>query len=208
MPMWTGWGHRRLFARADGGDHYRQSVLPASSSPVVVLRPSAKRKRTVTAYREGDQVVVLVPARMSRVEQERWAERMVARITEKEGRGIRGDEQLLARAQLLVLSHLPEVDLARWSHLSVRWSSRQKQRWASCTPLDGAIRVSDRLRGVPEWVLDTVLLHELAHLVEANHSPRFHALVDRHPRTADGRLWLEGFAAGLGAAPMASEDKA
>lgn len=176
----------------------------AGLPPEVIVRPSARRKRTVTAYRQGDQVIVLVPARMSRSEQQRWAERMVTRITAKEGRGVRGDEDLLARAQLVAERHLPELNLARIPSLSVRWSSRQRRRWASCTPLDGTIRVSDRLRDVPEWVLDTVLLHELAHLVEVNHSPRFHQLADRHPRTADARLWLEGYSAGLSDSPSGS----
>ena len=67
---------------------------------------------------------------------------------------------------------------------SVRWSTNQGRRWGSCTPSDGTIRISDRVRGMPRWVLDYVLLHELAHLLHAGHGPDFWAELDAYPRTA------------------------
>ncbi|MBI2710479.1 MAG: M48 family metallopeptidase [Actinobacteria bacterium] len=66
---------------------------------------------------------------------------------------------------------------------TVRWVGNQEQRWGSCSTATSAIRVSDRLAAFPPWVLDHVLVHELAHLVHADHSPAFHALVARHPRS-------------------------
>jgi predicted metal-dependent hydrolase len=72
----------------------------------------------------------------------------------------------------------------------------QRQRWGSCTPQDGTIRISSRVQGYPGWVVDAVIVHELAHLVEANHSPAFHALADRFPRQerATGFLIAKGLA--------------
>jgi hypothetical protein len=78
---------------------------------------------------------------------------------------------------------------------SVRWASNQTTRWGSCTPSDGTIRISTRVRGTPSWVLDYVLLHELAHLIEAGHGARFWALLDAFPRTERARGYLEGLAA-------------
>jgi predicted metal-dependent hydrolase len=77
---------------------------------------------------------------------------------------------------------------------SVRWSARQQARWGSCSVHTGDIRISDRLVGAPAWVVDYVLVHELAHLVEANHSPAFHALVGRFPlaERAKGYLIAKG----------------
>jgi predicted metal-dependent hydrolase len=76
--------------------------------------------------------------------------------------------------------------------------NNQQARWASCSPASREIRVSNRLRQCPEWVIDAVLVHELAHLQEADHSPLFYDIADRHPRQADSALFLEGYALGLG----------
>jgi predicted metal-dependent hydrolase len=78
----------------------------------------------------------------------------------------------------------------------VRWSTNQGRRWGSCTPSDATIRISDRVRGMPRWVLDYVLLHELAHLVEPGHGAEFWKLLEAYPRTERARGWLDGFAAG------------
>jgi predicted metal-dependent hydrolase len=70
-------------------------------------------------------------------------------------------------------------------------------RWGSCSPATGTIRISDRLAGVPGWVLDAVLVHELAHLIHADHSAAFHELANRHPRAADSDVFLAGYSLGL-----------
>jgi hypothetical protein len=71
-----------------------------------------------------------------------------------------------------------------------------RTRWASCTPEDGSIRVSERLRSVPSWVLDYVLVHELAHLRVAGHDAAFWSLVTRYPRAERARGYLDGLSAG------------
>jgi hypothetical protein len=53
-----------------------------------------------------------------------------------------------------------------------------KSRWGSCAP-DGTIAFSWRLVMAPDWVLDYVVAHEVAHRRELNHSPRFWAHVTR-----------------------------
>jgi predicted metal-dependent hydrolase len=73
---------------------------------------------------------------------------------------------------------------------SVQWSDQQQARWGSCSPEARAIRVSSRLAGYPTWVLDYVLVHELAHFVEGNHGPAFDALVDRFPLAERARGFL------------------
>ena len=75
---------------------------------------------------------------------------------------------------------------------SVRWVSNQAKRWGSCSSHDRTIRLSDRLQGMPPWVVDYVLLHELAHLIEANHGPQFHALLAGFPHTERAKGFLEG----------------
>ncbi len=77
----------------------------------------------------------------------------------------------------------------------MRWVDNQKSRWGSCTPGDRTIRLSARLQGMPQWVVDYVLIHELAHLLESGHDARFWAWVDNYPRAERARGYLEGWSA-------------
>jgi hypothetical protein len=116
---------------------------------------------------------------------------MLARLSAQDRRRRPGDADLAARAAELSRRHLG--GLAQPS--SVSWATNQNTRWGSCTPADRTIRLSTRLRGMPSWVIDYVLLHELAHLVEQGHGPRFWQLLEAYPRTERARGFLEGFAA-------------
>ena len=166
-------------------------LLGDAASGVVEVRRSARRRRTVSAYRDGDRTVVLVPARLTRAEEARWVETMLARLAAQEGRRRpRSDDELLARAARLARAHLD----ARARPLAVRWVTNQQSRWGSCTPADRTIRLSHRLRGMPDWVVDYVLVHELAHLVVADHSAEFWALVERYPLAERARGYLLGVA--------------
>ncbi|GAA0569091.1 M48 family metallopeptidase [Craurococcus roseus] len=65
-----------------------------------------------------------------------------------------------------------------------------RSRWGSCAP-DGTLAFSWRLVMAPDWVLDYVVAHEVAHLRELNHSPRFWAHVARLTPHRDAAVeWL------------------
>ncbi len=155
------------------------------------MRRSARRRTTVSARREGDRTVVLIPDRMSRAEEERWVAVMLERLAAKDGRRRPGDAELTERAAELSARYLG----GEARPASVRWVTNQNSRWGSCTPAEGTIRLSHRLRGMPEYVVDYVLLHELAHLLVPGHGPRFWQLLDAYPRTERARGYLEGVAA-------------
>ena len=74
----------------------------------------------------------------------------------------------------------------------------QERRWGSCTPSTGTIRLSDRLREMPSYVVDYVLVHELVHLLVPGHGPDFWALVARYPLTERARGFLDGVSATAG----------
>ncbi|MFD8416689.1 M48 family metallopeptidase [Streptomyces sp. NPDC059650] len=170
------------------------TVLGVSADPAqraVEVRRSARRRRTVAAYREGDRTVVLIPARMSEAEERRWVGVMLDRLAARETRRTLGDAELAERADRLSEQYLG----ARARPRSVRWVTNQNTRWGSCTPAEGSIRLSHRLQGKPEYVVDYVLLHELAHLLVPGHGPRFWALLEAYPRTERARGYLEGVAA-------------
>jgi predicted metal-dependent hydrolase len=171
-------------------------ALPA----VVEVRRSDRRKRMVSARREGDTVIVFIPGWMSESEERRWVDEMVARLERSEARRRSptrtGDDALRRRSMELNRRHLD----GRAVPTTVRWVPAMRTRWASCTPADGTIRISERLRDAPGWVVDYVLVHELAHLLEPGHDATFWAWVHRYPRTERAMGYLEGLsaAAGLG----------
>lgn len=162
----------------------------AARGPVEVRR-SARRRRTVSAYREGDRTIVLIPARMSAAEEQRWVTTMLDKLAAQESRRMPGDDELAARAERLSEQYLH----GRAVPDTVRWVTNQNSRWGSCTPSEGSIRLSHRLRGMPEYVIDYVLLHELAHLLVPGHGPRFWKLLEDYPRTERARGFLEGVVA-------------
>ncbi|MEU4254617.1 MULTISPECIES: M48 metallopeptidase family protein [Streptomyces] len=155
------------------------------------MRRSSRRRRTVSAYREGDRTIVMIPARMSEAEERRWIRVMLDKLAAQERRRRPGDAELVERAERLSGQYMG----GRARPASVRWVTNQNTRWGSCTPAEGSIRLSHRLQGMPEYVVDYVLLHELAHLLVPGHGPDFWRLLDAYPRTERARGYLEGVAA-------------
>jgi predicted metal-dependent hydrolase len=117
---------------------------------------------------------------------------MLARLERSEQRRRPSDALLERRAGDLNNRYLD----GRAAPSSVRWVQNQSSRWGSCTPSDRTIRLSTRLQGMPTWVIDYVLVHELAHLIETGHTPAFWTWVDRFPRAERAKGFLEGVAAG------------
>lgn len=183
---------RRGSARGSQRSTGRSTERVTVDGVEVEIRRSARRRRTVSAYRQQDLLVVLVPASLSRAEESRWVQTMIDRVSRSETRQRtrHSDEGLMQRAASLSRAHLPGAPMPT----SVRWVSNQNGRWGSCTPLERTIRLSDKLREMPSWVVDYVLLHELAHLIEPGHGPRFWALLEDCPKLERARGYLQGVA--------------
>ncbi|MGB3764117.1 MAG: M48 family metallopeptidase [Ornithinimicrobium sp.] len=160
----------------------------------VEIRRSARRRRTVSARIEGERIVVLMPSGLSDGQERRHVEKLVAGLRRQRHRRELVADDLLSRVAPLVGAYLPDHPDVEVRCRSVRWVSNQQTRWGSCTPSSGTIRITDRIRGAPAWVVDAVLLHELAHLVEPGHGPAFRALMGRYPRYAQAQAFLAGVA--------------
>jgi predicted metal-dependent hydrolase len=162
---------------------------------LIEVRRSARRRRTVSAYRDGDKIIVLLPARMTKADEIRLITEMVERVTKREAslaaRGPRANDLALS-TKAAQLSRLYLDNLAQ--PRTVRWVRNMEHRWGSCTPSEGTIRLSHRLQTMPQWVIEYVLVHELCHLLEPGHGPRFWAWANRYPRTERARGFLEGVA--------------
>ncbi|HEX3328260.1 MAG TPA: M48 family metallopeptidase [Actinomycetota bacterium] len=152
----------------------------------VEVRRSSRRRKTVSAQIVGEALIVSLPERLSRAEEHEWVQLMTSRMSERRRRDrLNSDDLLAGRAAELADRYLDGVRPS-----SVEWVSNQRSRWGSCSPDDGSIRLAVALAEFPGWVRDYVLVHELAHLICADHSEPFWRLVNRYPLTERARGFL------------------
>lgn len=166
---------------------------PAAQSerPEVVITRSARRRKTLSARWQDGRIAVAVPAGMPPAAEERAVEELVARVLRRRRNAV-GDQALLERARRLNRQYLA----GRAEPADIRWVANQRSRWGSCTTGRGTIRLSDRLQDMPGWVVDAVVVHELAHLLHRGHGEQFHRAVRAYPRYAEAMAFLEGVSHG------------
>ena len=168
--------------------------MSSQQPPKIEIRRSKRRRRTVSAYRDGETVVILMPASTPRSQEQEIVDDMVQRLDRTDPRQKPSDEALLERAQFLASKYLQTT----LDPFSIRWVTNQQSRWGSCTPADRSIRISHRLQPMPQFVVDYVVLHELAHLLVPDHSADFKVLMDCYPQAVRAQGYLEGWAAAKG----------
>ncbi|MFN2490033.1 MAG: M48 family metallopeptidase [Actinomycetota bacterium] len=152
----------------------------------IEVRRSARRKKTISAEVVGDALIVSVPDRMSRADEREWVARMAERMSERRRRDrLNSDGALERRATELADRYLDGI-----RPVEIAWTSSLRTRWGWCAVDGGVIKLSLALADYPAWVRDYVIVHELAHLVVADHSARFWSLVDRYPLTERARGFL------------------
>lgn len=150
---------------------------------------SANRRKTISARLTdgGETIEVLAPAAATDAELAPFIERLKDRLLRHKARAETADDRTLARRAAELNREYFEGKL-RWSEL--RYVTNQQKRYGSCTTATGAIRISHRVAAMPAWVRDYILIHELAHLKEPNHGPRFWKLVNRYPKVERARGYL------------------
>ena len=157
--------------------------------PVKVIR-SAKRKRTVAARLNGGVLEVRIPGWMSQQEEAKAVADMLTRVAKRTTTQHASDEQLAQRAQELNVKYLDGQATVG----SIRWVSNQNTRWGSASLATGDIRISNRLQKVPDYVLDSVIIHELTHTFIPGHPKEFWQWADRAPKAERAKGYLEAFA--------------
>jgi predicted metal-dependent hydrolase len=154
------------------------------------IKRSLKRNKTVSARQINGILEVSAPAHLSEKELQPIIETLRNRFAKREKR--KSLRQTLTDADLeKIAAHLNRQYFdgeLTWD--SISWSTRQNKRYGSCTPSSKTIRISQRLAAMPRFVQEYVVMHELAHLVEGNHGPRFWELVNQYPRTERARGYL------------------
>lgn len=173
------------------------SLHRLSTGDPIVVRRTARRKTGLAAFWENGQAVIAVPARLSIEDEQYWVPHMAAKLEQRKQNeaGLAGrrhtpasDDALLQRSHSLSAQFLG----ARAVPDSVRWVNNQNDRWGSATPARRTIRISHHVQGMPDWVLDYVLLHELAHLIHPNHSAAFWAELAGYPKLDEAKAFLQG----------------
>ena len=150
---------------------------------VQIIR-SQKRRKTVSGRLVDNQLVIRAPAHMSDEELAPFIANMKKKIERKNIPDT--NEALEKRANELNSTYFGN----RLQWVSIKYVTNQNTLFGSCTPSRGTIRLNHRLAQMPRWVRDYVLIHEMAHLEEANHGPRFWKLVNQYPLTERARGYL------------------
>lgn len=155
--------------------------------PVEIIR-SRKRKRTISAELKNGVLVISAPAHLTDAELQPHIDSLSGRLA----RRMRRAQSASSDADLakLALELNARYFNGKLTLQSIRYVTNQQKRYGSCTPSTGTIRISDRLATMPRWVLEYVIVHELAHLLEPNHSPRFWEWVNRYPLAERARGYL------------------
>lgn len=153
--------------------------------PIEVIR-SQRRRKSVSAELKQGVLLVRAPAHMSDAELTPIIDKLRQRLQKRARPAAASDADLEKMARQLNRDYFN----GRLQWQSIRYVTNQNKRFGSCTPAKGSIRLSHRLATMPNWVLTYVLMHELAHLEEANHGPNFWALVNQYPRTERARGYL------------------
>jgi predicted metal-dependent hydrolase len=147
---------------------------------------SPRRKKTVSARMVDGMLQVRAPAHLSDAELAPMIDDLEAKLKRRARKAKLDDTLLHRRARELNRAYFDGQ--LEWT--SIRWVTNQSKRAGSCTPSRGAIRISHRVAAMPAFVRDYVIVHELAHLVEPNHSARFWQIVNQYPRTERARGYL------------------
>jgi predicted metal-dependent hydrolase len=156
------------------------SVVPLRGAPHVIVGIGSRRgSRVVELGTSADGKPALLVSGAS----DHLGRRLRDWLAAEAGRDLAGR----------VASHAANLGL-KAGRVTVR---DQKSRWGSCSST-GSLSFSWRLIMAPAHVLDYVAAHEVAHLAEMNHGPRFWALVRRTmPRTDEAKRWLQKFGSDL-----------
>jgi predicted metal-dependent hydrolase len=167
-------------------------VLTMDTSQITIIR-SSRRKRTIqTKYAQG-RLWIYLPAGMNKTEEIKWVDKMIKRNERSEQKRTtrKNDVWLFHRAQVFNKKFFAgELDF------SIIYVSNQNSRFGSCTSADKTIRISEKVKTMPSWVQDYVIIHELTHLIYPDHSKKFWEKVNQYPYAERAKGYLIAIGSG------------
>jgi predicted metal-dependent hydrolase len=170
---------------------FEEATLPGVDEGEILVIRSSRRKKSISAYRQGGRIVISIPSRLSKSDERAIVPEMIAKIRSQEESKTLGEADLAARIDQLLTTYAPEI---QERPISVSWRA-MRERWGSCTSVDRTIRISDRLKLAPDYVLDYVLFHEAIHLRYFDHGADFSEVLGRFEDSELASAYLDGFEA-------------
>jgi len=170
---------------------FEEATLPGLGEGEIIVIRSARRKKSISAYRQGGRIVISIPARLSKADERAIVPEMIAKIRSQEESQTPGEAALAERIDQLLTELAPEITIRP---ISVTWRP-MRERWGSCTSVDRTIRISDRLKLAPEYARDYVLFHEAIHLQYFDHGAEFTEVLGRFEDSELASAYLDGFEA-------------
>lgn len=145
--------------------------------PQVTIIRSRRRKKTIQTKSGDGRLWIYLPAGMNPKDEQKWIDRMIQRNERWEQKKTvkQSDDWLIHRAQELNKKYFNGT-----LNFSIRFVTNQNSRYGSCTSLDKSIRISNRVKIMPSWVQDYIIIHELSHLIYPDHSKKFWETVNRY----------------------------
>jgi predicted metal-dependent hydrolase len=172
-------------------------------SQITIIR-SRRRKKTIQTKYEDGRLWIYFPAGMSTNDEQKWIDRMIERNERWEQKRTlkKSDTWLRQRAQELNKKYFDRI-----LDFSITFVANQHSRFGSCTSIDKTIRISERVKTMPSWVQDYIIIHELAHLVHPDHSKKFWKKVNHYKYAERAKGYLIAVGAGIKDQEKGSTDK-
>jgi predicted metal-dependent hydrolase len=160
-------------------------------SEVTIIRSRRRKKTIQTKYGDG-HLWIYLPAGMSPGAEQKWIDRMMERHERWKQKHTtkKSDDWLMQRARELNKKYFDS-----YLEFSITFVTNQNYRFGSCTSMDRTIRISHRVRTMPLWVQDYIILHELTHLIYPDHSKKFWDKVNQYKYAERAKGYLIGIGA-------------
>lgn len=147
---------------------------------------SPRRKRTIQAQQKHGELWIYLPSGMTQSEESSWIHKMIQTTERKKRqRQLDTDNLLQKRAQ-----ELNNLFFGGILNFHIKYVTNQHKRFGSCTSATKTIRISHKVKTMPKWVQDYILIHELAHLLYPNHSKNFWTKVNQYRYAERARGYL------------------
>lgn len=193
---------KRIDQTSPAGKVVRQVTDGPHTLSVEVTTDKRLRKSARWTLKQ-DTIQVRVPSHLSADAIDRLLDDIVDRVLKQRARARKqNDIDLEQRARAINRQYFDNE--LQWH--TIRWVGNMQRRLGSCTEggsTDGDIRISDRIKLWPPYVVDYIIAHELAHRKYPNHSAAFWDYLARYPQTERARGFIDGVAYAEGDDPDA-----